>query len=244
MLLEEADISMASNNEESKFFISVLYGKLPIAVFDLLAPLEEPEQFNSLEHLIDCVKKLDESHWCLYSKKRKDALDGLENQLPSKRFQSGASTSRVGSFRAETSTSKNEGKYCSYHRSTTHSTEECDYLKKNSNGKTVSKPCKICKAPNWKPGHQCESKHVYPRESNSGISSIFVDPNPDDLAVLDEEELVESQSHDVYSIPVVTSDNEKQSLTTINYDGYDVTIDKVIITIENELAPDPPGWSS
>ncbi|KAF7720444.1 hypothetical protein EC973_008684, partial [Apophysomyces ossiformis] len=48
------------------------------------------------------------------------------------------------------------GKFCSFHRVTTHNTKECEARKKGEEPKVKNK-CRRCGAPGWSPSHRCNT---------------------------------------------------------------------------------------
>ncbi|OBZ81620.1 hypothetical protein A0J61_10331 [Choanephora cucurbitarum] len=155
----------------ANYFLKALLADLVDRIGD---PLESvsTEKKTSLEYVFSRVRNLFNQ-----ALSNRDAnTESKRNIMPSTQVQENGDSSNhkcVRFSRPVTGTSTpidkpRPGKYCSFHRVTTHSTDECEARKRGEQPKAKSS-CRRCGAPGWNPSHRCGTA-VLSTPSNKNVT--------------------------------------------------------------------------
>jgi hypothetical protein len=124
-------------------------------------------QTQNLEYVCAVARNLDSRLASMRANKRtgddqRESLGTKKSKVSdepsSSSFPNGAAASKYASKpSSSSSTREKKGSFCSFHRSTTHSTDSCRAAKLGGVPKPGPGDCRRCGAKNWNPSHRCDS---------------------------------------------------------------------------------------
>jgi transposase InsO family protein len=181
-----------ANLNDSCLLVSTFLRGLPDSFQEGMAytmNMASETQNQNLEYVCAVARNLDSRLAPMRANKRsgdhhKESLDNKRSKVSvgnsSSYFPKGAAASKYASEPSSSSSTRDKkGLFCSFHRTTTHNTEDCKAIKLGGKPKPGPGDCRRCGAKNWTSAHQCDSSAVRVGSSASNLVMRAMSASPE-----------------------------------------------------------------